>query len=81
MHQIKLLGTINSDHKLSADVPPDLPAGPAEIIILVPDVEKRTPPDDLDSFLEWLDQQPRYTRSKEELDQYLAAGRESWERS
>lgn len=35
---------------------------------------------DLKSFAEWLDQQPRYTRSKEEIDRYLEEERNSWER-
>jgi gamma-glutamyl:cysteine ligase YbdK (ATP-grasp superfamily) len=81
MRQIKLTGTISSDHKLSVDVPPDVPVGTAEVIVRVSDSPKAEKPNDLASFMDWLDKQPRCTRSKEEIDRYLEEERNSWERN
>jgi hypothetical protein len=37
MKAIELVGDIDKDHRLQAQVPPDLPAGPVRLIVLLPD--------------------------------------------
>ena len=44
MRAFKFKGSIPDDRRLAVDVPEEVPAGPAEVIILAPDVEaKRSP--------------------------------------
>ena len=37
MKAIELVGDIDKDHRLQAQVPADLPAGPVRLIVLLPD--------------------------------------------
>ena len=37
MKAIELIGDIDAQHRLSAQVPAELPAGPVRLIVLVPD--------------------------------------------
>ena len=37
MKAIELVGDIDSEHRLLAQVPPDLPAGPVRLIVLLPE--------------------------------------------
>ena len=37
MKAIELIGDIDKDHTLHAQVPPDLPVGPVRLIVLLPD--------------------------------------------
>jgi hypothetical protein len=37
MQAIELVGTIDEQHRLRAQVPPELPAGPVRLIVLLPD--------------------------------------------
>lgn len=80
MRAIKLTANIGDDHRLNVQLPNDVPPGIAEVILLFSANESVNNLNDLKSFTEWLDQQPRYTRSKEEIDRYLEEERNSWER-
>lgn len=80
MRAIKLTANIGDDHRLNVQLPDDVPPGIAEVILLFPVNASINNLNDLQSFMEWLDQQPRYTRSKEEIDRYLEEERNSWER-
>jgi hypothetical protein len=40
MKAIELLGDIDEKHRLRADVPPELPAGPVRVIVLLPDEDE-----------------------------------------
>jgi hypothetical protein len=40
MKALELTGDIDDQHRLQADVPPELPAGPVRIIVLVPDEDE-----------------------------------------
>lgn len=79
MRAIKLPALISAEHTLSLQLPADVPPGIAEVIVLVPVPESVNKPDDLQAFMKWLDQQPRYIRSKEEIDRYIEEERDSWE--
>ena len=79
MRQIKLIGTIGSDHKLSADMPSDVPAGPAEIIVLVRDRPVIGRSKSLSEFITRLHKADIPRRSKEEIDRCIEQERDSWE--
>jgi len=40
MKALELPADINEHHRLEADVPPELPAGPVRIIVLLPDEDE-----------------------------------------
>ena len=40
MNAIELVGDIDEQHQLHAQVPTDLPAGPVRVIVLLPDEDK-----------------------------------------
>jgi hypothetical protein len=40
MKTIELIGDVDEDHHLRAEVPQDLPAGPVRLILLVPDEDE-----------------------------------------
>lgn len=79
MRAIKLTANIGDNHRLNVQLPNDVPLGMAEVILLFSTNEAVNNHDDLNSFMEWLDQQPRYTRSKEEIDCCIEEERNSWE--
>jgi len=78
MRSLKLNAQISSDHILHLSVPPEVPEGPAEVILLLPEAP-RQPDGTLRDFLRDLSRCPRKVRSKEDIDRALAAERGSWE--
>ncbi len=40
MKAIELIGDIDTEHRLRAEVPEDLPAGPVRILVLVPEQDQ-----------------------------------------
>jgi hypothetical protein len=40
MKAIELLGDIDEKHRLRAEVPPEVPAGPVRLIVLLPDEDE-----------------------------------------
>ena len=40
MKAIELLGDIDEKHRLRAEVPPEVPAGPVRVIVLLPDEDE-----------------------------------------
>ena len=77
MRALKLNGRISHDHTLRVSVSPEVPEGPAEVIVLLPE-ESQEPDGTLRDFLGRLAQHPRKVRSKDEIDRALAAERASW---
>ena len=81
MRVIKATGTIGPDHTLHLQLPDDVGAGPAEVIVLVPEQQTTTNAGQgLEGFLRKLRETPRKVRSKEEIDRYLDEERASWAR-
>jgi hypothetical protein len=78
MRAIKLQTHVDRDHMLRIRLPEDVREGPAEVIVLVPEVTDKATPS-LSDFLSTLADRPRRIRSKEEIDRDLAAERESWD--
>ena len=80
MRAIKLTAQISTEHTLNLQLPADVSPGLAEVIVFLPATEQPVrKPDDFHVFMEWLDQQPRHIRSKEEIDRYIEEERDSWE--
>lgn len=79
MRAIKTAGRVGSDGTLSVCLPSDVPEGPAEVIVLIPDGEARAADGALDAFLHDLRQGERRVRSKAEIDRSLAAERSAWD--
>ena len=40
MKAIELVGDIDEQHRLQANVPPELPAGPVRLVVLLPDEDE-----------------------------------------
>jgi hypothetical protein len=78
MRAIKMQTLVEKDHTLHLQLPEDVNEGPAEVIVLVPELAE-PPRHTLADFLARLSERPRTTRKKEEIDQYLQEERASWE--
>lgn len=82
MRAIKLKARVESDHTLRLELPEDVEEGTAEVIVLLEgrastaDTESRS---GLAEFLSNSRVDPRYLRSKDEIDEDLLAERASWE--
>ena len=85
---LQIRRVIKRDHNLSLNLtlPPDFPEG--EVEITVRSAANETPQAavlgeqgkrDLDTLFAYLDQLPPATRSKEEIDRYVADERASWD--
>lgn len=79
MRAVKLNGEIPADHVLRLSVPGDVPEGPAEVILLVPDRRSQAPSRSLRQFLLENARSPMRERTKEEIDRYLEEERASWD--
>jgi len=69
-------GEIGEDHRLT--VPGDIPAGPAKVVV-IPQAPDEDGWSSLQELIQEMADHPRRTRTKEEIDAYLRAERESWE--
>lgn len=82
MRALKLIAEVTKDHSLRLDLAETMVEGPVEVIVLVPepgDAAAGAAGGTLDDFLAGPEVDPRFIRSKEEIDQYLEAERASWE--
>jgi hypothetical protein len=78
MRAIRLYSQVEGDHTLSVRLPDDVAAGPAEVIVLVPEPTERAG-HSLADFLARLSRSHHGSRSKQEIDRDLEVERESWE--
>ncbi len=80
MQAIKLDGVISKDHRLMLTIPPDIPSGPVEVVVLVKEKQKETlgKQKSLQDFLAKLEQKPYSDRSAEEVDAYIEEMRNSF---
>jgi len=79
MQSIKLTAQVGPDHRIELDLPPEIPQGVVEIIVLAGEVPLAPPSPSLREFFEEIDKLPHARRTKEEIDGYLAEERASWD--
>ncbi len=81
MRAIKLKTHVSSEHTVQLQLPDDIGEGPAEVIVLVDEAPTpaRESAGTLSDFLASSTIVPELERSKEEIDAYLRAERDSWE--
>lgn len=76
MRAVKLESVVSKDRRLSFIVPPEIPSGPVEVLILSKDVgEQRAL---LIGFLDALRSEPVSARSAEATESAVAAERNAW---
>jgi len=69
-------GEIGEDHRLT--VPGDIPAGPAKVVV-IPQAPDEGGWSRMQELIREMADSPHHTRTKEEIDAYLRAERESWD--
>ena len=80
MRALRVKAHVTPRQPLVVPLPADTPEADVEVIVLFPDKVAQGPSfADLREFNDWLKEQPGSGRSKEEIDQYLAEERASWE--
>lgn len=55
MRAIELIGDIDEQHRLKAEVPQDLPAGPVRLIVLLPEEDEAGPAWSRGAARDWAD--------------------------
>ncbi len=79
MNAVKLQVVVPESRELTITLPPEVPPGEAEVIVLVPEREPKG--SNVEAILhlvkEWREKHPGH-RSKEEIDRYLEEERASW---
>ena len=79
MQAIKLSTRVGRDHRIEIDLPPEVPEGEVEVIVLIPETASSTAKESLRAFFEQLDQSLHKRLTKEEIDRYIAEERASWD--
>lgn len=83
MRAVKIATAVTKNHTLHLELPEEIGEGPAEIIVLVRDpddlVAARSDGWTLNDFLAEPRVDPRFIRSKEEIDAYVQSERDAWE--
>ena len=79
MNAVKLQAVVSENRELKITLPPEVPLGVVEVIVLIPEPEPKG--SGVESMLrlveEWRATHP-VRRSKEEIDRYLEEERASW---
>jgi len=78
MRAIKMAARVDKDRKIMLEMPPDVPEGPAEVIVLVSGAPRENAHALLEAADRWRAKIP-FRRTKEEIDRYLEEERASWE--
>jgi len=78
MRAFKIQGYVEQDHTLSLQLPEEVPEGPVEVIVLIPERVSK-PAHSLNDFLDRLAGLPRQVLSKDEIDHHLERERQSWD--
>jgi hypothetical protein len=82
MHTIKLKAVIDSNRQLHLQLPPDTPAGNAEVIVTVtpaPDAANAAPMASLREFFARLDADGRPRLSAQQVDRWIEDERNAWD--
>ena len=76
--------SVPSSHTVTVNLPRDAPTGPAQVIVLFPDINdalsQPRPPQfaNIEQYLAWHDVQPASGRSAEDVDAQIREEREGW---
>ena len=79
MQAIKLTAEVGPDRHIEPDLPPEIPQGAVEIIVLYREPTSGPPASSLRAFSEEIGKLPHSRRTKEEIDRYIAEERASWD--
>lgn len=88
MRAYQIQQIIPASHTLTMHLPPEVPAGPAQVIVLYPEPSPGTlTPTEaaasgfatLADFAAWLQTQPASGRSREDIVRQVEAERDAWE--
>ncbi|WP_310461255.1 hypothetical protein [Sphaerotilus sp.] len=87
MRAYQIQQIIPESHTLTMHLPPEVPAGPAQVIVLYPEPTLATPSTEASSsgfatvadFAAWLQTQPASERSREDIVRQIEAERDAWE--
>jgi hypothetical protein len=78
MRAVKLESIVTKDHKLTLTVPPEIPSGQVEVLILAKDGAEVNR-DSLEAFLKDLSALPVSTRTPADFEATITAERNAWE--
>ena len=77
MRAVKLESVVPKNRQLSLTVPPEIPSGPVEVLILTKAVD--APQASLTGFLDALSSEPVSARSTEAIEADVSAERNAWD--
>ncbi len=77
MRAVKLASVVTEDHKLTLTVPPEIPSGQVEVLILAKD-NAEVNQDALEAFLKELSALPVSTRTPADFEVAITAERNTW---
>jgi hypothetical protein len=77
MRAVKLESVVTVDHKLILNVPPEIPSGKVEVLILAKDGAE-IKQDSLEAFLKELSVPPLSTRTPADFEAAITAERTAW---
>jgi hypothetical protein len=78
MRAVKLESVVTRDRKLTLTVPPEIPSGQVEVLILAKD-SAEVNQDSLETFLKELSALPVSTRTPAEFEVAITAERNAWD--
>jgi hypothetical protein len=78
MRAVKLESVVTGDHKLILTVPPEIPSGKVEVLIISQNNDE-VKQGSLETFLKELSALPMSTRTPEEFETAIAAERNAWD--
>lgn len=78
MRAVKLESVISENRQLSLIVPPEIPSGPVEVLILAKE-DSDAQQASMTGFLDALKSEPMSSRSAEAMESAVAAERNAWD--
>lgn len=80
MNAYKLNSSVPKNKKIILNVPPEVPTGPVEIILIFSEkTGKSSEKNKINTVLTKLGKKKKKGKTKEEIDMYVARERESWD--
>lgn len=79
MQAVRLKAVLSDDRRLEIAVPDEIPVGEVEVIVLASSLTATGAQQTLDELFAELDRMPHKRLTTEEINQYLAGERGSWD--